>query len=186
VEEVETVLQAVLENRIGQPPRNGKFALIGHSFGALTNCVVAGLPAEGTKPSRSYPIDALVALSPYGNSFPTQRLGIDPSGFRSLPQPTLFVSGTRDELFTLGRGCKAHLEPFLLSPSPEKKHVMVGGTRHGNFSEVFGWVRPQTKVMVNSTTTAFLDAHLLGLEHPRNYLDGELSLVAFEHESWVF
>lgn len=185
IAEVELTLEALVEGRFGFCPRDGKICLAGHSFGALTNGLLAGLRAKGIDITGKYPVNALVVLSPYGNSFPTQRLGIDPASFGNLKMPVLFVSGTKDDLWTLGKGARSHLEPYLVCQSPIKTHLLIGGTKHGNFSEICGWVRHNTKVMVNSTVTAFLDAHLLESADSLNYLNKELSLVAFEHGSWV-
>ena len=185
ISEVELTLEALFEGRFGFCPQEGKVCLAGHSFGALTNGLLAGLRAKGIEVAGKYPVKALVVLSPYGNSFPTQRLGIDPASFGNLSMPVLFVSGTKDDLWTLGKGARSHLEPYLVCRSPIKSHLLIGGTKHGNFSEIFGWVRHDTKVMVNSTVTAFLDAHLLDNADSLNYLNKELSLVAFEHGSWV-
>lgn len=186
VGEVETVLSELGEGGIGRTTKTGKVCLMGHSFGALTNFVVSGLPCAHASGSERHQIDLLVALSPYGNSFPTQRLGIDLRGLEQFTLPTLFISGTKDELFTLGRGCKTHLEPFTLCGSTQKKHLLVGDTRHGNFSEMFGWVKPHTRTMVNTTVTSFLDAHLTDCPKSQYYLERQLPIVAYEYHSWVF
>ena len=187
VREMESVIFALESGELGFLPAEGQMALGGHSFGALTACVLAGLPAEGLELQReSYSAQALVALSPYGDSFPTRSMGIDPDGFSELSHPVLFMSGTRDELFTLGKGSKTHLEPFKISGAQEKRHVVVGKTRHGSFSEIFGWVRKETRVMVNSSVAAFLDTHLLDNPESREYLETGLALAAFEYESWAF
>ena len=185
IAEMDLTLEALFEGRFGFYPQEEKVCLAGHSFGALTNGLMAGLRAKEIEIERRFPIKALVVLSPYGNSFPTQRLGIDPSSFDNLSMPVLFVSGTKDDLWTLGKGARCHLEPYLVCKSAIKSHLLIGGTKHGDFSEVFGWVRHNTKVMVNSTVTAFLDAHLLESADSLSYLNKELSLVAFEHGSWV-
>lgn len=186
VKEMETVLAALENGELGVCAQPGRVALAGHSFGALTCCVVAGIPARYVTLRRKYDISALVALSPYGDSFPTRMLGIDSQGFEHLPQPVLFMSGTRDELFTLGKGFKAHLEPFKISRRPDKRHILVGKSRHGSFSQVFGWVRKETRVMVNSSVTAFLDTHLLDNPESRDYLVNKLPLAAYEYGSWAF
>lgn len=181
--ELSACVQALNDGR-WEVKANG-LCLMGHSFGALTCGMFAGLRADDVRVELPLDVDALVILSPYGNSFPTQRLGIDPQSFRDIVVPTLFASGSKDDLWTLGRGSRCHLEPFMLCRSEVKSHLLIGGTRHGHFSEVLGWVRRDTKVMVNSTVAAFLDAHLKGEQTARSYLQVQLPLVAFEHGSWV-
>ncbi|MFA7480032.1 MAG: hypothetical protein WC314_05960 [Vulcanimicrobiota bacterium] len=185
VAELRGTLLALESNRWGFRPAEGQLCLMGHSFGALTSALFAGLSAAGIEVDSPLPVDALVMLSPYGNSFPTQRLRIDPASFSDLIQPTLFISGTQDDLWTLGKGSRSHLEPYFRCQSPVKSHLLIGGTRHGHFSEILGWVRRDTKIMVNSTVTAFLDAHLLDRSEGLDYLENQLSMVAFEHGSWV-
>lgn len=186
VEELESVLGALYSGVWGADFEPQQIALGGHSFGALTACVLAGLPMSDLEARDARPFGALVALSPYGDSFPTRRLGIDVKGFESLTSPVLFMSGSKDELFTLGKGSRAHLEPYRLARSAtNRRHVVVGDTRHGNFSEVFGWVKRETKCMVNSTVTAFLDCHLRDSDEARNYLADQLPMAAFEHGSWA-
>lgn len=186
VGELELVLKDVLNGRFPVPVREDQIALGGHSFGALTCCILAGLPAPGIEIEREYPVGAVVALSPYGDSFPTRRLGIDVNGFAKVRPPVLYMSGSRDELFTLGKGARAHLEPFYASEGKDDHHVVIGRARHGHFSEFLGRVRRETKAMVNSSVTAFLDAHLLGLKESEQYLREQLSLAAFEFDSWAF
>ena len=183
--ELTATLEALDDGRWGIRPEKSRLCMMGHSFGALTTGLFAGLKAESVEVCPPLPVDTLVVLSPYGNSFPTQRLGIDPQSFGNLSSPTLFVSGTKDDLWTLGKGSRSHLEPYLKCRAPVKSHLLIGGTRHGHFSEILGWVRRDTRIMVNSTVTAFLDAHLLGDEQGLEYLAKGLPLVAFEHGSWV-
>lgn len=186
IEELEAALEALEEGTWGTRFEPCRIALGGHSFGALTSCVLAGLPVRGMELHPARKFGALVALSPYGDSFPTRRLGIEVQGFERLTTPVLFMSGSKDELFTLGKGSKAHLEPFQLARhAPGRRHVVVGDTRHGNFSEVFGWMKRETKMMVNSTVTAFLDCHLSRSEEAATYLEEQLPIAAFEHGSWA-
>lgn len=186
LEELNSVVDALTEGTFGPKFEERELALLGHSFGALTCSVLAGLPVRELEAPRARDFGALVALSPYGDSFPTRRLGIEVEGFQNLASPVLFMSGSKDELFTLGKGSKTHLEPFrLLRERADCRHVVVGNTRHGNFSEMFGWVRLETRVMVNSTVTAFLQAQLLECPDCRDYLENRLSLAAFEYDSWA-
>ena len=184
LDELSATLEA-LERGTWDAPRCGRLCLMGHSFGALTCSLFAGLRAQGIEVRSPSSVDSLIILSPYGNSFPTQRLGIEPESFRELKAPTLFISGTKDDLWTLGRGSRGHLEPYLLCQAPVKTHLLIGGTRHGHFSEIFGWVRRDTKIMVNSTVAAFLDAHMKAETAGVQYLESHLPLVALEHGSWV-
>lgn len=183
--ELTATIKALDEGLWGVSPEEGRLCMMGHSFGALTSGLFAGLKADTVEVNVPRAVDTLIVLSPYGNSFPTQRLGIDPQSFGNLVQPTLFVSGTKDDLWTLGKGSRSHLEPYMKCQAPVKSHLLIGGTRHGHFSEVFGWVRRDTRIMVNSTITAFLDAHMMGQTRGLDYLQKQLPLVAFEHGSWV-
>ena len=186
VAQLERSLLGLLDGEIEEGAGVESIALAGHSYGALTSAVTCGLKAPQIEPSFASKISALIAISPYGDSFPSRRLGIDSQAYSELSVPTLFVSGTRDEMFTLGKGAHTHLEPFQHSVAPEKLHLMIKGARHGHFSEILGWVNGRTKLLLNSTTTAFLDAQLRSAKEAQSYLDSELSLALFRHQSWVF
>lgn len=165
-------------------------ALVGHSFGALTIQAVAGVPildADGSvMPLQDQRFQAFVCMSPYGDAFPARRLGMTQEGYARIDRPVLFMSGDRDDLWTVGRGPNVHLRPYRWVGSAERFHVLVGDTKHSDFSQVLGRVKKHTATMVNSTTTAFLDAYLGDDPGARHYLRHDLPEAASLYRSWAF
>lgn len=165
-------------------------ALVGHSFGALTLQAVAGVPvvdAEGRPLALSDPrFQAFIAMSPYGDSFPAKRLGMTAQGYSKIDRPILFMSGDRDDLWTVGRGPNTHLRPFEWVASSERYHLLIGGTKHSDFSQLMGLIKQRTATMVNSTATAFLDCYLKGDEGARRYLREDWQVAAAHLQSWAF
>lgn len=167
-----------------------KAAVVGHSFGALTLQAIAGVPVAdvgGQAVALSDPrFKAFIAMSPYGDSFPAQRLGMTAEGYAQIERPILFMSGDRDDLWTVGRGPHAHLRPFEWVKSPDRYHLLIGGTKHSDFSQVMGLIKRRTATMVNSTATAFLDCYLKGDEEARRYLSEDWQVAAAHFQSWAF
>ncbi len=165
-------------------------ALVGHSFGALTLQAVAGVPVtdvNGRSVALSDPrFQAFVAMSPYGDSFPAQRLGMTAEGYSKIERPILFMSGDQDDLWTLGRGPQAHLRPFEWVKTPHRYHLLIGGTKHSDFSQVMGLIKRRTATMVNSTTVAFLDCYLKGESEAKRYLANDLQVAVAQFQSWAF
>ena len=167
-----------------------RVALSGHSYGAMTAHAVAGVPV--TDPAgheislRDDRFRAFISMSPYGDSFPAQRLGITQAGYSEIDRPILFMSGDRDDLWTVGRGPHTHLGPYRWVSTPERYHVLIGNTRHQDFSEWLGVIKSGTATMVNSTATAFLDAYLKEDPEARAYLKTELPVAASHYRSWAF
>jgi predicted dienelactone hydrolase len=167
-----------------------KVALAGHSFGAITAVAMAGVDvkdAEGRKlPLGDKRIDAFIAMSPYGDSLPSHLAGLDVETYHDIKKPILYLSGSKDGLFTLGKGPTVHNKPFEDTGSRDKYHVVIGGTRHAEFAQVIGLLDRRTVEMTESTSTAFLDAHLKGQSEAREYLTEQLPAVARTRESWAF
>lgn len=165
-------------------------ALVGHSFGALTIQAVAGVPVldpHGEQsPLRDERFRAFVCMSPYGDSFPAARLGMTQQGYANIDKPILFMSGDRDDLWTVGRGPATHLKPYRWVTSQDRYHLLIGDTCHSDFSQILGRIKPNTALMVNSSTTAFLDSYLKEIPEARQYLRDDLAVAASLYRSWAF
>jgi predicted dienelactone hydrolase len=179
-----------LPEQICRKADGDRLALVGHSFGALTIQAVAGVPVLGPD-GRQLPLGdprfrAFVCMSPYGDSFPAKRLGMTAEGYARIDRPVLFMSGDRDDLWTVGRGPNTHLGPYRWVSTPDRYHLLISDTKHSDFSQVFGRIKKRTATMINSTTVAFLDAYLKELPKARHYLRHDLQVVASLYQSWAF
>ena len=165
-------------------------AVAGHSFGALTAQAMAGVEAIDDSGEaielQDDRVDAFVAVSPYGDSMPTHLLGLDVESYDQIEKPVMFIHGEKDTLFTLGKGSDTHSLPFHGASSEDKYQVIVHGARHVSFAQVVGVADPETVDMTNSSTVAFLDAHLLGDEAAGKYLQEDFPAVARSRKSQAF
>ena len=194
VSEIELALGLLERGKFGEHIRQRanleRMALMGHSFGALTAQAIAGVPVHdpsGTEiPLVNPKFLAFIGMSPYGEAFPAQRLGMTRDGYAKIRRPVLFISGDRDDLWTLGRGSKTHLDPFHWVDSLERYHLLIKDTRHADFSEMFGRIKRRTALLVNSTSTAFLDSYLKDDQAALDYMKSELPFAVAHHQSWAF
>jgi pimeloyl-ACP methyl ester carboxylesterase len=164
-------------------------ALAGHSFGALTAQAMAGVVVKDhsglevlVEDDR---FDAYIGMSPYGDSLPTHLLGMDPETYDRIDKPLLTISGDHDRLFTGGEGPRVHRDTFNGASSKHKYHVEIDKTVHASFAQMFGLIGI-TAAMTNSTSLAFLDAHLKENEEAHEYLLHELPKVARSYNSDAF
>lgn len=167
-----------------------RVAVAGHSFGAITAMAMAGADVKDEKgkniPVGDKRVDAFIAMSPYGDSLPSHLVGLDVETYGDIKKPVLYLSGSKDGLFTLGKGPEVHSKPFQDTGTKEKYHLVIGGTRHAEFAQVFGLWDRRTAEMTESTSTAFLDAYLKKDKNAKEYLVEELPAVARTRESWAF
>jgi len=186
VEDVRFTLDLMDENKLpesveGRLDRD-RVALVGHSFGALTAQAMAGLAVEDAQGQEldveDSRIKAFVAMSPFGNSFPSKWLRIQPDTYDRVESPILYMSGEHDRVFTLGKGPGVHAEPFAQTASEDKAQLTIGGGFHLSFAQVLGKVDSDTCSLAASTTTAFLDAHLKEEPEARAYLSENFVAVA--------
>lgn len=167
-----------------------RMALAGHSFGALTTQAVAGVVTRDDD-GKELPLvddrfDAFIAISPYGDALPTDILGMDTESYSKITKPVLFMNGEEDDLFTFGKGPTAHSVPFQKAGSEEKYQVIVDGADHASFAQVIGLYDSEVVDMTNSTSVAFLDAHLKDEQPARSYLNDDLGKVARSRESLAY
>ena len=189
ISEISSVLDNIERGELNLPINSQRLALAGHSFGALTAQAFAGigLDCEGEYRNYSDPrIRAFIGLSPFGDAFPNHFLGLRSEDFENFDRPVLFASGENDDLYTLGRGAEIHLTPYKRAASQEKYHLVIAKTRHANFSQKFGWVRPVTKTMLTTTMLAFLDSYLRDDGEAKEYLQNDLFEIASSWGCWAF
>ena len=109
-----------------------KIGVAGHSYGAHTAMLVAGVRTFPGGVSYADPrVKAVVALSPQG---PSDVRGFTRESWTELRGPALFMTGTRDQGTTELETLEWRAEAFRLSPAGDKWLVTVEGVGPETFS----------------------------------------------------
>jgi predicted dienelactone hydrolase len=184
VEDVKFLIDSL--NDLGVPELKGKIdgdrvGVGGHSYGASTTMAVGGVtlfnPENDDSVSYGDPrVKAIAALSGQGLGTTLTR-----DSWKSIQIPMYVLTGTNDP----GRGGQSYewrIEPFTFA-APGNKHLLViedadhsfGGMTDSEEGPPKNRVRnyprrPDHVDYVQSSTTAFWDAHLLGVDEAEAFL----------------
>ena len=155
----------------------------GHSYGAYTTQLLAGMtlkrPFNFSNEKRTDFHDprlrAFVAMSPQG----TGRT-IDNKSYQTMTDPILFVTGSKDENPVNKKDVHWRLEAVTFTPSKDSYLLYLEGAGH-NLGGISGKKFPGSEednanflAAVQSTTLAFLDAHLKGSAPAKQYLESDI------------
>jgi predicted dienelactone hydrolase len=110
---------------------HGKIGASGHSYGAFTAMLMAGM--NGSADSR---IRALVAMSPPG---PSTSRGLTAQSFATVKIPTMFMTGTNDRGANESEDANWRKQAFDDSPAGDKYFVLIDGARHSSFTGQIGF-----------------------------------------------
>lgn len=165
-----------------------RVGVLGHSFGAYTTLVVAGMrpaldwlvptvpPGRGLGPDlRDRRVACGVALSPQGPGEPF----FTEASYASLAVPLLGVSGSRDEQQKATP--ENRRRAFALWPAGDKHLIWLANADHTAFSDSTGSShgmlpsrsRSDVQPVVRAATLAFFDACLKGDAHARSQLTSD-------------
>lgn len=109
-----------------------KIAVAGHSYGAFTASLVAGVRAFPGGTSYADPrVKALVAMSPQG---PAEARGLTRESWAQLRVPALFMVGSEDIGAAESETPAWRREAYELAPAGDKWLVVIGGATHGTFT----------------------------------------------------
>jgi predicted dienelactone hydrolase len=138
-------------------------AVTGHSYGAYTAMMIAGmrldLPRAPDTTADDPRVTAIIALSPQGTG-----PAFDRDAWSAITRPVLLMTGDRDTqpkmLFPHDDSSgEWRAEPFALMPAGDKWLGWITDATHGTFAAKSGTPKIQMAA-VQATTLAFLDRYL--------------------------
>jgi predicted dienelactone hydrolase len=157
-----------------------RIAVAGHSFGAHTTMLIAGLTVTDPRSGKAFEfrdkrVSATVMISPQG---PTAM--ITPESYRTMAGPMLMITGDHDGSPVRGREGKSgkwRAEAFEHVPPGDKYLLWIHGAHHG-FGGINGkaaWpgagpASPDQVALVNTTALAMFDAYLKADAEAKAYL----------------
>ncbi len=196
VTDLENLLQSLPEIEALAPAFAGKadasrVAMTGHSFGAFSAQQFAGAAAFDS--DRGEYVDAftarvaaVVALSPPGPMFDT----ITADSWNTLRAPTLVTTGTWDVQKGFWPEYRMHLMSHERAQPGAQYALVVDGADHYLGNLICRLEREATPqydalAMINSVTTAFLDAQLKHSETARAYLESDRVVDTTAGFAWL-
>ncbi|HEX2061257.1 MAG TPA: hypothetical protein VHK90_10990 [Thermoanaerobaculia bacterium] len=109
-----------------------KIGVGGHSYGAFTASLVAGVRTFPGGTSYADPrVKALLVMAPQG---PDESRGLTRESWTELRVPTLFMTGGEDQGASESQTPEWRRQAFELSPAGDKWLVVIAGARHGSFT----------------------------------------------------
>ncbi len=165
LKQLDAVLKATGVNGRGLP-----MAIAGHSFGAYTAQLLAGVEIdlpEGARNFREKRFAAALILSGQGRG----QQGLRAGSWDQMTGPVLTVTGKKDG-GAKGQDWHWKCEPYELAPAGSKALAVLDDAGHylGGMTPE-GHTIPYQLEALTLVTTAFLDAHVLKRPAARNWLD---------------
>ena len=112
-----------------------KIGLAGHSYGAFTVLLLAGMKTSGNPPLQLADprVSAVLAMSPQGIA---ANRGLTAESWRDVKVPAMYMTGTRDFGAAETETPLWRRDPFEHSPAGDKYFVLVEGARHLTFAGI--------------------------------------------------
>lgn len=112
-----------------------KIGLGGHSYGAFTVLLLAGMKTFSTPPLQLIDprVNAVLAMSPQGIA---ANRGLTAESWRDVKVPAMYMTGTRDFGAAETETPLWRRDPFEHSPAGDKYFVLVEGARHLTFAGI--------------------------------------------------
>jgi predicted dienelactone hydrolase len=109
-----------------------KIGVAGHSYGAFTAQLVAGVRTYPGATSYADPrVKALVVMAPTGAA---ENRGLTNESWANLRIPAMFMTGTADQGAAATETPEWRRQAYEYSPAGDKWLVVVSGARHGSFT----------------------------------------------------
>lgn len=144
----------------------------GHSFGAYTAMLIAGVTVDLGKTKslslRDPRVRCILPISAQG----TGQQGLTNNSWNALQIPMMTITGSRDR-GAARQGVEWKKEPYKLSPPGDKYLVVIDGANHFSFGGGLGARDGNATDSVKLCSTHFWDAYLKKSEVSRKYLQSE-------------
>jgi predicted dienelactone hydrolase len=132
VEDIKLVLNSLDELERRFPELRGKIdrsriGVGGHSYGAFTTMLIAGMGPLQVADSR---VKAAIAMSPQGVA---ANRGTTPESWAGVRIPIMYMTGTNDRGAGEGEDANWRKQAFDYSPAGDKYFVLIDGARHRSF-----------------------------------------------------
>ncbi|HEY8131904.1 MAG TPA: alpha/beta fold hydrolase, partial [Thermoanaerobaculia bacterium] len=127
---------------------HGKIGVGGHSYGAFTALLIAGMKGTFADPR----VRAVLAMSPPG---PSADRGITAQSFDTVKVPVMFMTGTNDRGANESEDANWRKQAFDDSPPGDKDFVLIDGARHSSFTGQIGFFDSTPMNVPRTTTDAY-------------------------------
>ncbi|MFM8933460.1 MAG: alpha/beta hydrolase family protein [Gemmataceae bacterium] len=144
----------------------------GHSFGAYTAMLIAGVTVDLGKTKalslRDPRVQCILPISGQG----TGQQGLTNNSWNALQIPMMTITGSRDR-GAGGQGVEWKKEPYKLSPPGDKYLVVIDGANHLSFGGGLGARSGNVTDSVKLCSAHFWDAYLKKSAVSKKYLQSE-------------
>jgi predicted dienelactone hydrolase len=120
----------------------------GHSYGAFTALLVAGLNGTYADPR----VKAVLAMSPPG---PSESRGITAQSFATVKVPVMFMTGTNDRGANPSEDANWRKQAFENSPAGDKYFVLIDSARHSSFTGQVSFYDMQPTTQPTTSTSPY-------------------------------
>src|SRR5213593_1558341 len=127
---------------------HGKIGVGGHSYGAFTALLIAGMNGTFADPR----VRAVLAMSPPG---PSPDRGITAQSFAIVKIPVMFMTGTNDRGANESEDANWRKQAFDDSPPGDKYFVLIDSARHSSFTGQIGFFDSTPMNVPRTTTDAY-------------------------------
>ncbi|MEK6371822.1 MAG: alpha/beta fold hydrolase [Acidobacteriota bacterium] len=128
-----------------------KIGVGGHSYGAFTALLLAGMKTSGNPPLQLADprVNAVLAMSPQGIA---ANRGLTAESWRDVKTPAMFMTGTRDFGAAEIETPLWRRDPFEHSPAGDKYYVLIEGARHITFAGIASTAAPEADLVIPEQT----------------------------------
>ena len=150
-----------------------RVGMSGHSFGAITAQAVGGQVFAGKTTFTDSRIKAAIAFSP------SSPLSLTPKeAFGAVKIPWMLMTGTKDEVPSLGVSAKSRLDVFPALPPGGKYEVVLDDAEHSAFTDRALPTdtekrNPNHHRVILALSTAFWDTYLRDEPAAKAWLEGD-------------